>query len=101
MNDFITYLMILQDKLSAISQGLEHLQRFANSIAIQVVDSYDPDQLKAQMGEFNRQMSNVLLMVSREMEPPEFKVVEHRVSYDTTTCSKIMVDADDRSREER
>lgn len=101
MNDFITYLMILQDRLSAISQGLEHLQRFANSIAIQVVDSYDPDQLKAQMGEFNRQMSNVLLMVSREMEPPEFKVVEHRVSYDTTTCSKIMVDADDRSREER
>ena len=75
MNDFITYLIILQDKLSAISQGLEHLQRFANSIAIQVVDSYDPDQLKAQMGEFNRQMSNVLLMVSREMEPPEFKVV--------------------------
>lgn len=101
MNDFITYLMILQDKLSAISQGLEHLQRFANSIAIQVVDSYDPDQLKAQMGEFNRQMSNVLLMVSREMEPPEFKVVEHRVSYDTTTCSKIRIDADDRSREER
>ena len=88
MNDFITYLMILQDKLSAISQGLEHLQRFANSIAIQVVDSYDPDQLKAQMGEFNRQMANVLL-------------IEHRVSYDTTTCSKIMVDADDRSREER
>lgn len=101
MNDFITYLMILQDKLSAISQGLEHLQRFANSIAIQVVDSYDPDQLKAQIGEFNRQMSNVLLMVNREMEPPEFKVVEHRVSYDTTTCSKIRVDADDRSREER
>ena len=98
MNDFITYLMILQDKLSAISQGLEHLQRFANSIAIQVVDSYDPDQLKAQMGEFNRQMSNVLLMVSREMEPPEFKVVEHRVSYDTTACSKIRIDADDRSR---
>ena len=101
MNDFITYLIILQNKLSAISQGLEHLQRFANSIAIQVVDSYDPDQLKAQMGEFNRQMSNVLLMVSREMEPPEFKVVEHRVSYDTTTCSKIRIDADDRSREER
>lgn len=101
MNDFITYLMILQDKLSANSQGLEHLQRFANSIAIQVVDSYDPDQLKAQMGEFNRQMSNVLLMVNREMGPPEFKVVEHRVSYDTTTCSKVKVYADDRSREER
>lgn len=102
MNDLTAYLITLQDKLSAISQGLEHLQRFANSIALQVVDSYNPDQLKAQMSEFNGQMSRVLLMVSREIEPPElFKVVVPQVSYDTTTCSKIRIDADDRSREER
>lgn len=101
MNDFTAYLITLQDKLSAISLGLEHLQRFANSIALQVVDSYNPDQLKAQMSEFNRQMSIVLLMVSREIEPPEFRVVGPQVSYDTTTCSKVKVYADDRPREER